>query len=78
MDSVEEKKAKMTAEITALIDWSVTEGDKVVAQLKQEGAIMGLDCHQERFAYIRETKKQRLKEIIDRYNLPLDTKLQLV
>ena len=68
--SLEERKRKATAEWKELIKWSVTESQKVSEQLDKEGAIRGLDTNKEAFAYIRETKKRRLKEIAEKYDLP--------
>ena len=67
--SVEERKRKANAEWKELIKWKNAESEKVIYQLKSEGAIMGLDGHKERFAYIRETEKKRLKEIAEKYDL---------
>ena len=69
-DNLEERKRKATAEWKELIKWSVTESQKVSEQLDKEGAIRGLDTNKEAFAYIRETKKRRLKEIAEKYDLP--------
>lgn len=70
MSDLEKRKAKANEEYRDLIDWSILEGKKVIEQLKKEGAVLGLDGHQERFAYIREHTQKRLKEIIAKYNLP--------
>lgn len=78
MNSLEEKKIKMAEEIIALMDWAHAESDKVIAKLKSENKMLGLGGHQEDFAYIRETEKRRLKEIVEKYNLPLETKLSLL
>lgn len=78
VSSLEEKKSEMAAEIIALMDWAHAESDKVIAKLKSEHKVLGLGGHQEEFAYIRETEKRRLKEIVDKYNLPLKTKLNLL
>ena len=69
-DNLEERKRKATAEWKELIKWSVTESQKVSEQLDKEGAIRGLDTNKEAYAYIRETKKRRLKEIAEKYDLP--------
>ena len=69
-DDLEERKRKATAEWKELIKWKNAEAEKVITQLKSEGAVMGLDGHKERFSYIRETEKKRLKEIAEKYNLP--------
>ena len=78
MNSLEEKKIKMAEEIIALMDWAHAESDKVIAKLKSENKMLGLGGHQEDFAYIREAEKRRLKEIVEKYNLPLETKLNLL
>ncbi len=70
MNDLEERKEKANEEYRELIRWAIREEEKVVEQLKKEGAVMGLDGHQERFAYIREYEKKRLKEIIAKYDLP--------
>ena len=41
--SLEERKRKATAEWKELIKWKNAEANKVIAQLKSEGAVMGLD-----------------------------------
>ena len=69
-DDLEERKRKANAEWKELIKWSVTESQKVSEQLDKEGAIRGLDTNKEAYAYIRETKKRRLKEIAEKYDLP--------
>ena len=69
-ENLDERAAKAKAEIDELMNWSIAEEDKVMAQLTSEGAKIGLDSHRERFAYIRETRNRRLKEIAEKYDLP--------
>lgn len=73
MSDLEKRKAQADAEYQDLLHWAVEEGKKVTEDLKREGAIMGLDGHQERFAYIKETVKARIKEIVWKYDLPNKT-----
>ena len=73
-DSLEERKRKATQEWKELLKWERSEEDKVMEQLRSEGAVMGLDGHQERYAYIREIRNRRLKEIAEKYDLPHNLK----
>lgn len=70
MNDLEKRKEKANEEYRELIQWAVSESQKVSEQLDREGAVRGLDTNQERFAYIYETAKKRLKEIITKYDLP--------
>ena len=70
-DNLEERKRKATAEWKELIKWAVAEEMKVSKKLDEEGAIRGLDTNREAFAYIREIEKKRLKEIAEKYDLPI-------
>ena len=74
MNDLEERKEKANAEYQELIQWVVSESKKVSEQLDKEGAVRGLDTNRERFAYIYETSKKRLKEIISKYDLPYEVK----
>ena len=65
-----EQKEKAQLEFNELIKWSNSEEDKVIAKLKSEGAVMGLDGHKEEFLYIRKEECRRLKEMAEKYNLP--------
>ena len=69
MNSLEERREKAMEEYKKVINWAIAEGDKVIAQLKKEGATIGLDSHRERFAYIREYEQKRLNEILAKYDL---------
>ena len=70
MNDLEERKRQATQEWRELLARERAEENKVMEQLRREGAVMGLDGHQERFAYIRETRNRRLKEIAEKYDLP--------
>lgn len=69
-DDLDIRIQKATAEWREVIDWSISEEDKVAEQLREEGAVIGLDGHQERFRYIKETVNSRIREIIHKYDLP--------
>ena len=70
MSDLEKREAKANEEYQELLAWAINEEDKVVEQLKKEGAVMGLDGHQERFAYINKAVKEGMKKIIFKYDLP--------
>ena len=65
-----EQKEKAQIEFNELIKWSNSEEDKVIAKLKSEGAVMGLDGHVEEFLYIRKEECRRLREMAEKYDLP--------
>ena len=69
-ENLDERAAKAKAEIDELMNWSIAEEDKVMAQLTSEGAKIGLDSHRERFAYIKTFVRRRHKEIAEKYGLP--------
>ncbi|MBQ9480102.1 MAG: hypothetical protein IJ668_08370 [Selenomonadaceae bacterium] len=75
MNDLEERKQKAMAEIKELVKWANAESDKVIAQMKSEGIKIGLDGHQERFAYIREIERRRMREIVAKYDLPYEVKI---
>ena len=77
MTDLEERKAKAVAEYNEILEWSIRESDKVFEKLQAEGKPLGLDTNKEAYAYIKEVRKQRLKEIFEKYDLPPDTKLKL-
>ncbi len=66
----EEQKEKAQLEFNELIKWSNAEEDKVIARLKSEGVVIGLDGHTEEFLYIRKEECRRLREMADKYDLP--------
>lgn len=73
-DDIEKRKAQAKLEVEQLMNWSIAEAKKVSEQLTREGAVRGLDGHQERYAYIREIRNRRLKEIAEKYDLPHNLK----
>ena len=75
--TLEERQEASSEEIRELMKWEETESAKVIARLESEGKVLGLDGYPEDFAYIRETRNRRLKDIFAKYNLPPGTKLKL-
>lgn len=69
-DDLDIRIQKANAEWREVIDWSISEEDKVAEQLREEGAVIGLDGHKERFRYIYDEVRRRTKEIIHKYDLP--------
>ena len=70
----EQKEAMAKSEIEALLNWSVAEAKKVSERLHREGAKIGLDTNHKEYAYIREERNRRLKEIAEKYGLPHNLK----
>ena len=68
--NLEEREAKAKQEIEDLLNWSAAESKKVSDRLDREGVIRGLDINREAFAYIKEIRQKRLKEIAEKYDLP--------
>ena len=78
MSKLEEKKAKLIAEINALIDWEILEIEKVDEHLKKSKKFkQGLDANSESYLSIREERNKRLHDILNQYNLPKGTVLEL-
>lgn len=78
MSDIEERAEKLSKELRKLMSWEDKENEKVYARLKSEGKILGLDSCPEEFAYIREERNRRWREIIEKYSdLPPNTKLKL-
>ncbi len=69
-DDLETRKAKAVEEYQTVMEWSVYEMGKVMERLKENNAWEYLDGNKEAFAYIKEKRQQRLKEILEKYNLP--------
>ena len=67
--TLEERKAKAVAEYNAVLEWSIKESEKILEKMKREGQFLYLDGHGEEFAYIKETRFRRLKEIFNKYDL---------
>lgn len=79
MSTVEERAEAMSAELRLLMEWEQTESEKIIAQLKAEGKIIGLDGYPERFAYIRQERNRRLRTILEKYkDLPPDTEFYIL
>ena len=70
-ESLIEREEKAKLEIKELMRWAISEEDKVSRKLHEEGAIIALDTNREAYAYIREIEKKRLKEIAEKYDLPI-------
>ena len=70
-DDLEERKRKANEEFHELIRWANAEEDKVSEQLDKEGAIRALDTNREAYSYIQEIFKKRIKEIAEKYDLPV-------
>ena len=78
MTKIEERAQALSKELRELVIWEINEDDKIVARLKAEGKVLGLDGYPEEFAPIRRERERRLAEIFERYkDLPPDTKLKL-
>lgn len=77
MNKIGELAAAFSNELRNLMEWEERETGKVIANLKSEGKILGLDSCPEAFAAIRAERAHRLHEIFEKYNLPPDTKLKL-
>ena len=78
MSKLEEKKAKLIAEINALIDWEILEIEKVDEHLKKSKKFkQGLDANSDHYSNIRKERNKRLKEILDRYNYTKGTVLKI-
>ena len=65
-----ERKAAAVAEYNDVLNWSIKESEKVIERLRSEGRLLYLDGHDEEFRYIKETRRRRLEEIFDKYDLP--------
>ena len=76
MTDLEERKAKAVAEYEEVLEWSIRESDKVYEKLRAEGKALGLDTNRESFAYIKEKRRQRLKEILEKYGFSEQTKME--
>lgn len=75
MNDLKERERLAMEEYKDLIRWANEEEDRVVERLKREGReILGLDTHREEFAYIKDIVRERLKEIIKKYDLPYEIK----
>ena len=70
-ENLEERKRKANDEFHKLIKWANAESDKVSEQLDKEGAIRALDTNREAYAYIQDTFRKRVKEIAEKYDLPV-------
>ena len=75
MTDLEERKAKAVSEYNEVLKWSICESEKVYEKLVKAGKNIGLDTNQEAYAYIKEKRKQRLKEILDKYGFAEQTKI---
>lgn len=72
MDSFieDERIAKAQAEYEQLVEWAIAEGEKVSAEIRAEpGYILMLDGYNDRYAYIYETMRKRVKEIKEKYHI---------
>ena len=70
-DDLEERKRKANEEFHELIKWANAEEDKVSERLDKEGAVRALDTNREAYAYIQEIFKKRIKEMAEKYDLPV-------
>lgn len=76
--TVSERQRAFSEEIRGLMEWEEAESEKVIARLKSDGKVLGLDGYPEEFAYIREERNRRWREILEKYrDLPPDTKIKL-
>ena len=62
-------KEQAEKEYRELLSWEREESNKVTERLKKEGKLVGLDTHQEEYAYIREIRNKKIKEIQEKYKL---------
>lgn len=76
--TLEERQESLSKEIRELMEWEELESKKIIEKLESEGKALGLDGYPEEFAYIRETRNRRWREILEKYkDLPPNTKLKL-
>lgn len=71
MDSFndDERIAKAQAEYERLVEWAIAEGEKVSAEIRAEpDYILMLAGYNDRYAYIYETMRKRVKEIKEKFS----------
>ena len=57
-------------EYIRMLEWIISEEEKVIEQLKKEGKYNRLDGHYKELDYIRAERAKRTRELFDKYDLP--------
>ena len=68
--TLKERLQKANEEYQLLTKWANEESEKVHAQLKAEGVLMGLDTNREAYAPIQGEYRKRFLSLYDKYDLP--------
>ena len=78
MNNVDEQIKAFSKELQLLMEWEEQESNKIIARLKKENKILGLDGYTEEFSNIRQERNHRLEKLYETYGkLPIGTKLKL-
>lgn len=78
MNNVDEQIKAFSKELQLLMEWEEQESNKIIARLKKENKILGLDGYNEEFSNIRQERNRRLEKLYETYGkLPIGTKLKL-
>ena len=74
----EERKTAASKEIRELLDRAISQEKRLVERLKERGELSrGLDGNTNDYAPLRDELTIKLKTILQKYDLPPDTKIKL-
>lgn len=68
--TLKERIQKANEEYQLLTKWANEESEKVSAQLKAKGMLIGLDTNREAYAPIHDEYQKRFLALYDKYDLP--------
>ena len=76
MNTLEERTALANKELKELANWYVTESEKIFDELSRNPE-MKIDGNRAAYEGIHKEFDERFKDLYEKYNLPLDTKLTI-